>query len=182
MRGIIFTELVDFIERSTSLTVAEEIIEGAGLAGSGAFTGVGNYPHTEAIKLVVSASEKLGVPANDLMRQFGKELFGRLKGTHPQFFGGNDEDTFSFLARVQSHIHAEVKKLYPDSSPPTVEAVVDDGSMTVTYKSDRPFAFIALGLIEGCCEHFDEQLQVEPLTDLSESPAEASFRVSRVTG
>ena len=63
MKGIVFTELVDFIERHTSVPVTESIICEAELENDGAFTSVGNYPHTEAIKLVMSASERLETPS-----------------------------------------------------------------------------------------------------------------------
>ena len=85
MKGIVFTELVDFVERHTSVPIAELIISEAGLENDGAFTTVGNYPHSEAIKLVISASEHLNTPVADLMRQFGNELFVRLLDSHPQF-------------------------------------------------------------------------------------------------
>jgi hypothetical protein len=172
MKGIVFTELVDFVERHTSVPIAELIISEAGLENDGAFTTVGNYPHSEAIKLVISASEHLNTPVADLMRQFGNELFVRLLDSHPQFLDQEGGDAFSFLSRLQSHINAEVAKLYPDSSPPVVETSQEGGKMIVSYESHRPFVMIAMGLIEGCCAYFDGTLVVE----LQGNPNEASNR------
>ena len=179
MKGIVFTELVDFVERHTSLPVAESIISEAGLANNGAFTTVGNYPHSEAIKLVMSASKQLETPAADLMRQFGKELFVRLLDTHPSFLDPGTDDAFAFLAKVQSHIHTEVTKLYADSNPPVVNTSIDDSKMIVSYESHRPFAMIAMGLIEGCCEYFDDTLLVELQGDPNEVTSRATFSVSK---
>ena len=179
MKGMIFTELVDFIERHTDMLVTETIIGEAGLANDGAFTSVGNYPHSEAIKLVMSASEQLETPATDLMRQFGNELFIRLIDAHPQFVDREKDDAFAFLSRVQSHIHTEVEKLYADSSPPVVRTSMDDGKMIVSYESHRPFAMIAMGLIEGCCEYFDDTLVVELHGGPSEAGSRATFSVTK---
>ena len=179
MKGIVFTELVDFIERHTSMPVAESIIIEAELENDGAFTSVGNYPHSEAIKLVMSASERLETPAADLMRQFGNELFVRLLDSHPQFLDQETDDAFAFLSKVQSHIHAEVMKLYADSSPPEVQTSLEDGKMIVHYASHRPFAMIAMGLIEGCCAYFDEALEVELQGSPNEASNSATFSVTK---
>lgn len=178
---MIFTELVEFVERHTSLPVAEQIISEADLKNTGAFTSVGDYPYTEALKLVSSAATVLGSPTKDLMRQFGQELFHRLLVIHPQFFADRTDNAFSFLSRVQSHIHTEVAKLYPNSKPPTVDTSIEDGKMTVSYASHRPFAMIALGLLEGCCAHFDDSLTVGCKSDLSEAGTQATFTVTKAS-
>jgi hypothetical protein len=178
MKGIIFTELVNFVERHTSTVVSEQIISQADLDTKGAFTSVGNYPHDEALKLVSSAASILETPPEDLMRQFGGELFEHLVTSHPDFFPEHIDDALSFLSVVQSHIHTEVKKLYPESSPPNVSTVVENGKMIVTYDSHRPFAMIAMGLIEGCCAYFDESLTVVSDSDLGATDSSATFIIS----
>jgi hypothetical protein len=179
MKGIVFTELVGFVERHASIPVAESIISGAALDNDGAFTSVGNYPHSEAIKLVLSASEELDIPPADLMRQFGNELFPRLLDAHPQFIGEEPDDAFTFLSKVQTHIHVEVAKLYTDSNPPAVRTTLQDGEMIVSYSSHRPFAMIAMGLIEGCCAYFDDTLVVELHEDLDPASKRATFSITR---
>jgi len=179
MKGLIFDELVQFVERNTSVPVAELIISEAGLENDGAFTSVGNYSHSEAIKLVVSASRRLDLPVTGLMRQFGQELFAALISSHQQLFVDETDDAFSFLSKIQNHIHVEVAKLYPESSPPQVRTSIRDGTMTVEYKSHRPFAMIAMGLIEGCCAHFHDDMLVELRGDPDEVSTEAIFTVMK---
>ena len=179
MKGIIISELIDFIERHCSLSVAEQIIDEAALENQGAVTSVGNYPHEEAIKLVTSAARMLDQPAENIMRQFGRELFDKLHESHAQFFDEGADDAFTFLSRIQSHIHAEVKKLYPGSNPPNVSCSLQDDEIKVVYESHRPFAMVAFGLLEGCCAHFDDALSVQIDSDPQQDPARAAFTVSR---
>jgi hemerythrin-like domain-containing protein len=179
MKGLIISELIDFIERHCALNVAEQIIDEAGLESQGAVTSVGNYPHQEAIKLVTSAARTLDQPAEDIMRQFGRELFDKLQESHSQFFEEGADDAFTFLSKIQSHIHAEVKKLYPGANPPRVSCSIQDDQMKVVYESHRPFAMVAFGLLEGCCAHFDDALSVQIDTDPKQDPAKAAFTVSR---
>jgi hypothetical protein len=179
MKGIVFTELIDFIERHTSVAIAESIIDETELESGGAFTSVGNYPHSEAVKLVVSASERLDTPVADLMRQFGKELFATLLNSHPQFIDVNTKNAFAFLAKVQNHIHVEVAKLYADADLPVIQTSLDEDKMIVRYESHRPFAMLAMGLIEGCCAHFDDTLVVELQGDPNDATNRATFSVTR---
>lgn len=182
MKGMLFTELIDFIERHSDIATAEQIIDEANLETSGAFTAVGNYPHQEMLQLVGSASSVLQSPSRDLMRQFGKELFSRLYESHPEFFEENVNNAPLFLERIQEHIHDEVTKLYPDSNPPSVLVSRDDGFLRVTYESHRPFALVALGLIEGCYEYFGKPVQVQFDDDLDETSSSAQFSIRDDSG
>ena len=56
MKGMLFTELLNFIERHCDMATAEQIIDDANLASQGAYTSVGNYSHEEMIKLATEKS------------------------------------------------------------------------------------------------------------------------------
>jgi hypothetical protein len=174
---MLFTELIDFIERHSDLVTAEQIIDEAKLAGSGAYTAVGNYPHQEMIQLVESASTILQIAPEELMRQFGKELFSKLYESHPKFFDEGVDNAPLFLARVQQHIHDEVVKLCPESNPPKVLVSKGDRILRVKYQSHRPFALVALGLIEGCYEYFGRPAQVRFCSDLGVTSSVAEFSI-----
>jgi len=96
------------------------------------------------------------VPA--LIRAFGKHLFGRFVQGYPHFFEGVDS-VFTFLPRVENYIHIEVKKLYPDAELPSFACDASHpGQLVMTYKSSRPFADLAEGLILACIEHYGENI------------------------
>jgi hypothetical protein len=103
----------------------------------------------------------------ELVKAFGRYLFGRFVELYPAFFEGVD-GAFSFLDRIEEHVHVEVQKLYPDAELPTFETSHPDSStMIMVYRSRRPFADLALGLIEGCIAHYGEQVDVG-MEDLSD--------------
>ena len=177
MKGMLFTELTEFIERHSDLATAEEIVETANLESSGAYTSVGNYPHEEMLLLVDAATSILGIPQQELMRHFGQELFVRLYESHPDFFEEAIHDAPTFLARVQNHIHDEVVKLYPEARPPKLQVSDGDGCLLVSYDSHRPFALVALGLLEGCFEHFGEPITIRSDRALDTNSTSAQFSV-----
>ena len=178
MKGLIFNELLDFVERHAGSTMLEEVLEEAHLASGGAYTAVGHYPHEEAVSIVLKAAERLGASAPELMRQFGRELFPRFLMNYPQFFAGIS-DSRRFLRGIQTHIHDEVKKLYPDANPPVFDVDEDNDCLTLTYRSHRPMSMVALGLIEACIDHFGERLVVRSIPETLHYESHARFVIER---
>lgn len=178
MKGLIFNELLDFVERHAGSTMLEEVLEEADLASGGAYTTVGHYPHEEAVSIVLKVAERLGASAPELMRQFGRELFPSFVMNYPQFFAGIS-DSRSFLRGIQTHIHDEVKKLYPDANPPVVEVEEEGDCLTLAYRSHRPMSMVALGLIEGCIDHFGERLVVRSVPETLRYDSHARFMIER---
>ena len=167
MKGIVFCEFVEMMEQEFSADMADEIISGAALASDGAYTAVGTYDHHEMLTLITRLSEKTGTPVPELVQAFGRYLFARFVELYPSFFEGVD-GAFGFLERIEEHVHVEVKKLYPDAELPTFETShPETGTMIMVYRSRRPFADLALGLIEGCVTHYGERVGVD-MEDLSD--------------
>lgn len=167
MKGIVFCEFVEMLEQEFSADMADEIISGAALESGGAYTTVGTYDHHEMLALVTQLSEKTGTPVPDLVEAFGRYLFGRFVDLYPAFFEGVD-GAFSFLDRIEEHVHVEVLKLYPDAELPTFKTSrTDDNTMVMVYQSTRPFADLARGLIKGCIAHYGEPVDVQ-MEDLSD--------------
>ncbi len=167
MKGMVFTEFLEMVEAKFSPELADQIIEESELPSGGVYTAVGTYHHSEMIQLVTKLSENVDIGVADLLRSFGTYLFGRFAAGHPQFFA-DANGAFDFLGKVDGYIHVEVRKLYADAQLPSIqyEAPTPD-SLQVTYRSTRPLANLAEGLIQGCIAYFDESIELE-MHDLSD--------------
>ena len=182
MKGVIFTELMDMVEDKFPMEVVDQVIEESDLPSGGVYTSLGTYDYTEVLELVTHLSSASGIPIADLVYTFGHHLFGRFAHLYPQFF----EDTtgvFEFLQHIEQYIHVEVRKLYSDAQLPTFEYDTSDpNQLVMTYRSERPFAVLAKGLIDGCIEYFNENLIVE-MVDLADGAGtSARFTLTKVTG
>lgn len=160
MKGIVFTEFLEMVEDHFSLRMVDDILQQAQPPSGGAYTAVGTYPHAEMVALVTALSLKAQMPVPDLLRAFGRHLFGRFARLYPRFFNGVD-DPLVFLAGIESIIHAEVLKLYPDAELPrfTVEHH-DAHQLVLIYRSPRQMHELALGLMEGCVDHFGQPVRI----------------------
>lgn len=169
MKGMVFTGFLEMVEEVFSPEVADRIITKSDLPSGGVYTAVGTYHHDEMVTLVTHLGTETNTPVPELLKAFGKYLFGKFASSHPQFFDGK-QDAFSFLSGVEDYIHVEVRKLYPDAELPTFQYERPNAdTLVMTYRSTRPFADLAEGLIQGCCAHFGEEVSIARKT-ISTSP------------
>lgn len=179
MKGIVFSEFNDMVEETFSPEILDRIINEAKLPSGGAYTSVGTYDHVELINLVALLSEQTGIDAGDLVRAFGRHLAGRFATLYPAFFGGVD-GTLQFLQTIEAHVHVEVRKLYPDAELPAFDTErTGSKSLQMTYRSRRPFADLAEGLIHGCAAHFNEKLTVSREDRHQHGIHETRFRIQQ---
>ncbi len=176
---MVFTEFLEMVEEKYSPAVADSVIERSELPSGGAYTTLGIYDHKEMLQLVTHLAAETGSSKQELMRAFGEHLFTRFLDTYPQLFAGIDS-ALDFLRRVEDYIHVEVRKLYPDAELPSFQCwMVNSAQLSMTYRSKRPFAALAEGLIRGCIDHFDEHVDLE-ITDLSDGDGTAArFMLTR---
>jgi len=160
MKGVIFVEFIDVVEELYSYEMVDQIISDCDLASGGSYTAVGTYSHQEMLNLVTALSVRTNVAVSELIFSFGKYLFGRLAARYPEFIEC-EENAFSFVKTIENHIHQEVLKLYPEAELPMIHAnQINDGKLVVTYRSVRPFADLALGLLTASSEFFGEDIHI----------------------
>lgn len=177
MKGIVFREFIDMVESQFSLEIADAIIAASSLSTDGAYTSIGTYPHEEMVELVSNLSRETGTAVPDLLRHFGRHLFGHFAVVHPEHVL-TYHSAFELLLRLDGNIHVEVRKLYNDAELPSFSyEILDDDSMVFTYTSHRQLADFAHGLIEGCVAHFHEQMRI----DRVDLPGDASGAHTRFT-
>lgn len=161
MKGVVFTEFLDFVESSAGEAVVDRMIEEAAPPSGGCYTAVGWYEFEEMALLIGALARILDRPAPRLIRAFGAHLFHRLVALHPVVVDGV-ADPLDFLERLDREIHVEVKKLYPDAELPSLKARrLDAHALELDYRSCRPLGELCLGLIEGCADYFNTTLQIE---------------------
>ena len=162
MKGIVFTEFLSMVEAAHGLDMVDTIIDKSELPSGGAYTAVGTYPHTEIVSLVCNLSEEIDTEVPTLLKTFGCHLFHQLAKAYPDFV----KETISpldFLEQVETYIHVEVRKLYPDAELPSFECARphSENQLYMTYHSVRHMEDVWEGLIRGSLEHFNATADIE---------------------
>lgn len=177
MKGVIFSELIRWVEDTFSPAIADEMITRAELPNDGSYTSVGNYPHEQALAMIGALAAITDKSVTELADDYGYWLAPRFAQLYPQLFEGYT-DVISFLRDVDGMHHKEVYKLYPDARTPSVLAAIDGEELTVSYASHRPFADVAFGLVRGYIDFFGEDLVLVRDED-TEGPYAARFIIQR---
>lgn len=166
MKGMIFTEFMDMVEEGFGLTTKHQIIRDAQPASGGAYTSVGNYNYEELVQLAVALAKATGKPLPELLVAFGGRIFQHFTQRYGKFFA-DAGGCFEFLSRIETYIHVEVRKLYPDAELPAFSYPAQDAdTLVMEYRSPRPLASFAEGLIRATIQHYREpvSLQIEDLS------------------
>ena len=179
MRGVVFTELIEFVEDKLGFEIADKMIEHSHLDNDGIFTQGGNYPFSHMQKMLMSLSKITGKSPQELMEIFGEHLFHVLV----KIYGKNikeDNSALEFINSVEDYVHVEVKKLYPDVELPTFTTTYyENNTLKMIYKSEKRMDAFALGLIRSCGEYFGEKLEITKEM-ICEEPYQVEFTIIKV--
>lgn len=180
MKGMVFTEFIEFVEERFGLSTADDMIAGCDLPSGGAYTAVGTYDHRELVQMVGRLSGLSGKPGSELLRGFGSHLLKRFVVGFPAFFL-DQTSVFGFLTRIDDTIHVEVRKLYPDAELPafSYERPTPD-QLVMIYQSHRAMADLAEGLIEGAIAYFGENVRVHREDLAGGGPQRTRFTLTRL--
>lgn len=178
MKGIVFTELLEMVEQQHGFSVVNKIVEASALPSQGIYTSVGTYPCSELVLLLQSLSTRTGEAFPDLLTTFGNHLFTRFVVSFPALFAEYD-DCFGFLERLDTEIHVEVRKLYPEAELPSFDCRYQSADvLEMEYRSPRGLSNFALGLLTKCIEHFGEPIELLQ-RELAEDGTHCLFELRR---
>jgi Haem-NO-binding len=176
MKGVVFNLLESVVRRDYGDDTWDTLLEAAHV--DGAYTSLGNYPDEEITKLVGAASSALKMPADNVVRWFGRNALPLLAKKHPQFFAPH-KSTRSFLLTLNDVIHSEVRKLYPGADVPVF--TYDTSSLEVLlmyYRSPRKLCALAEGFIEATAAHYHEELTLDHPECMKRGDDKCVLRVS----
>jgi hypothetical protein len=178
MKGVVFTELIEFTENEYGFDVVDEILIDEN-GDDKIFTQAGNYSFDELVALFVALSKETGESIENLLYNFGVYLFGRL-AKMASFLMDSSSSSIEAISKVDTYIHIEVKKLYPDADLPDFRVVEHkEDLLKIEYSSEKNLQPFAKGLMVGCGKHFGEELNIELLT-VSTEPNVTLFTVQKI--
>jgi len=160
MKGLVFTELLEYVEENFGFDMLDKIIEDAKLENNGAYTQAGNYEFDELLKLVVSISKESGIEIPKLLEIFGEHMFVRLTSLNPEL-KSKFNSSLDLISNVDQIIHPEVEKLYPGADLPTFHEIErSEDTLVVDYISNKHLEHFGIGLMRGCAKNFNEDLDI----------------------
>ncbi|EAP86666.1 heme NO-binding domain-containing protein [Croceibacter atlanticus] len=178
MKGIVFTEFLELVEQKFGLEVVDEIIEKSDLESNGAYTSIGTYKFSEMLQLLSHLSTKTSISIDELLLVYAEHFFGVLVKSYPVLIKSYS-DPINMLASIESHIHIEVLKIYPDAELPTFEVISKSkNSLILIYKSSRAMYYFGLGLMNKTFDYFNSSAEIV-IEKLKEDGTEVKFIITK---
>ena len=176
MKGVVFKHFESFVVDSFGEELYETVLGEAELGSDGVFLGPETYPDADLFALVGKVLEKTGLELPAALQAFGRFLFDALADGAPVYLEGHD--LRSFLESVDSVIHVEVRKLFPDAETPEIE-FQDAGPATfvMRYRSSRQLCHLFRGLLEGSAARFGEKIDYRESDCMLHGADACEFRV-----
>jgi hypothetical protein len=178
MKGIVFTEFLDLVEEKFGIEMVDEIILNSILESEGAYTSIGAYNFSEMIQLLNLLSNKTGISIDNLLFIYGEHFFSVIEKSYPGLLAVY-KDPIEMLSSIESHIHVEVIKIYPDAELPTF--VVEEKSkntLIMKYKSSRAMHHFGLGLMNKTFEYFNTSAEII-VEKIKEDGTEVRFIINK---
>jgi hypothetical protein len=158
MKGIVFNLLEQLVARDFGEDTWDALLDASGL--DGAYTSLGSYSDADLMKIVGAASERLEMPADDVVSWFGRNALPLFAQRYPQLFEPH-RSTRSFVLTLNDIIHPEVRKLYPGADVPEFDFDTRGDVLVMGYHSPRKLCAFAEGLLLGAADHYGERLLIE---------------------
>jgi len=159
MKGIVFDLLQTNVVRDHGEETWETLLDAAGL--DGVYTSLGSYPDEDLFRLVGVASAALEIPADEVVRWFGRNAMPLFADRYPELFVQHAQAR-PFVLTLNDIIHPEVRKLYPGAIVPEFDFDSSDPErLVMDYASPRKLCAFAEGLLHGAGDHFGEAVTIE---------------------
>lgn len=161
MKGHIFNLLEDFLIEQGGIYLYEQVITLCQFDSHVGFIRTEIYPDEQLYEMVGLAAEKLGIEPSQATHAFGKWVMPHLAALVPPSMLDHPHPR-DFLHTLD-HIHqVELKKLYPDATPPKFHYEdINDETGVLSYQSPRQLFDLVEGVLEGVSDFFHTEMQIE---------------------
>jgi predicted hydrocarbon binding protein len=177
VRGLIFTSLKEFVTDGYGEPAWSQLLANTGLTGR-SYLATDTYPDEEVLSLVTAASSLTNLPADILLRDFGRALVPGLVKTYRAFIKPQWR-SLDLIAAVESQIHKAVRLREPDASPPRLRATrTSPTEVVVRYDSPRRLCALAEGIVTGLAVFYGERVQLRHTTCMHRGDTECTLVVN----
>ncbi|MCA9195210.1 MAG: heme NO-binding domain-containing protein [Planctomycetales bacterium] len=177
MKGVVITEFLELVENRFGMGMADRVICKGGCPFHLGYTSVGTYDYQELIDMVRALSNETEIPVPHLIKDFGKHLFHQFRQSTPHYFE-TVSSTYELMTQVEEIIHVEVLRYTPEAELPRFEFPESEpNTKTIVYRSTRPLADLAEGLLLASIEFFEEQLTLHRVDHAGVPGTHATFQL-----
>lgn len=160
MHGILFTALKKYVKARLGPEAWDALRAEAGLDGR-IYLPVQPYPDEEIQRLVSTASRITGIPATELLEDYGTFIVPDLMTIYRGVLDPGWR-TLDLIDHVENTIHRVVRLSSPGATPPELSVVrIAAERLVIHYDSPRKLCSVGKGLVRGIAAFYGETVSVQ---------------------
>jgi hypothetical protein len=179
MHGTIFFELRKYVETKLGGREAWNKLLTEAELGARTYEVMGDYPDSDVIKLVSTASRITGVPVRTILEDFGEFIAPDLL----QMYGGVIQPswkTLDVIEHTEDQIHSVVRLHNRDAHPPNLKCVrTSEQEVVIHYSSQRKMCDVAKGIAKGLAKFYEESISISESTCMLKGDPMCTIQIRR---
>ncbi len=163
MHGTILVLLKRYVTHTYDFAAWHRLVELSGLPETD-FETMHVYPDAHLYKLLTTAAEQIGLPAEELLEKFGEFLVPDLLFMYRKLLDPAWH-TLDMLEHVEERMHGAVRRDMHGASPPVLHVErLSPTTVRVHYVSPRRMSALAVGIVRGLARYYGEEdhLRITP--------------------
>ena len=178
MHGLILVNLQKFAQQSLGPEEWRSALSKSGLDRN-SFSAGSVYEDRQALELIVLAAETLNVPVDEVVEMFGRFLSAELIRLYQRVIKPHWR-TLDIIENTETFIHSAVRVGNPGALPPVLDAIrLSENELQLLYSSDRKLCKLAIGIIKGLADHFQEVIEIHKDSCMLQGDPFCTFRLIR---
>ncbi|MBD1399029.1 heme NO-binding domain-containing protein [Pontibacter sp. JH31] len=155
MHGFIFLQLKKYIQQKHGTDAWPQLVRLAQVSQAH-YSATEVYPDADITKLISAACRQWNANSDELLEEMGTFLVPDLLDIY-NIYLKPDWRTLDLVEHTQNAMHRAVKVATPEANPPTLHVTrINPHRLIIDYYSRRKMASLAVGIIKGIAEYFQE--------------------------
>jgi hypothetical protein len=160
MHGTIFFELKKYVETKLGGQEAWDRLLSEADLGARTYEVMADYPDSELIKMIETASQIMQMPIPAILEDFGEFIAPDLLQMYAGVINPGWK-TLDVIQHTEDEIHRVVRLHNRDAHPPKLKSIrTSDDEVVIEYGSQRKMCFVAKGIAKGLAKHYQESISI----------------------
>ena len=159
MHGLIMVELKNYVTKKFNSETWDTLLKNAKLWPR-LYVPVGEYPDTEVVSLVTTASEMTGIAPDGILEDFGEFITSGLLRIYRPLVK-KEWRTLDLIENTEQSIHTAVRLKNKGAKPPELRCTrISPSEVVVSYSSPRKLCAVAKGIAKGVAKYYGENITI----------------------
>ncbi|MDQ3282596.1 MAG: heme NO-binding domain-containing protein, partial [Acidobacteriota bacterium] len=176
MHGLIFGELKQYVTARLGPNAWNDLLTQAGI-GPKLYLAVEEYPDSEVVAIVTTASRITGLEPAALLQDFGEFIGPQLVKMYRAYVKP-EWRALDVIEHTEERIHRMVRLHHNGARPPYLTSERrSEKAIVIHYNSERKLCSLAKGIALGIGKHYGENMTVRDLACMHKGDARCELLV-----